>query len=109
MSDFITIKEIADHLNVNTWTVYRWIDWYYSDLPKPDNLYLPDFKRKGVSKVYYRKDLHYFEEFQRNLPRGAMARYNYRFNRKYPIDDSLRIAIKHSADKQRAIKYKRGD
>lgn len=107
--DEITIKQIAQHLKVNPYTVYRWIEWYYSDLLKPANIYLPDFTLKGVAKVYKKKDLIFFENFRKNLSRGDMSKYNqYRFGNKKVINNTKEKILK-SKDNQNKIKYKYGN
>lgn len=90
----ITIDDIAQMLRKNRYTIYRWIKWYYSDLPKPekDNYgnpvkwYLPDYELIGKNKMYNASDVDYFKQFEINLVncRGVAMRdfNNYYFNHK---------------------------
>lgn len=90
----ISIDDIAQMLRKNRYTIYRWIKWYYSDLPKPDQdnegnpitWYLPDYEMIGKNKMYNASDVDYFKAFELNLAkcRGtAMKDFNnYYFNNK---------------------------
>lgn len=101
MENELTIAQIADALGVNTWTVYRWIEWYFSDLPKPEGLYLPPYRLKGVQKIFKESDIEHFKKFQVDLPFGAMKLYtSYRF-KSGPKDPAVAEAIKHSRRNQR--------
>lgn len=101
MDGFVSIDEIARALSVNRWTVYRWIEWYFSDLKKPDGIYLPPYTLKGRSKMFRKSDLKFFKRFKSDLPFGAMREYTrYRFTRK-PKDPKVREAIQKSITNQK--------
>lgn len=102
MDNELSIGQIADALGVNKWTVYRWIEWYFSNLPKPSGIYLPPYTLKGHSKMFKSSDLDHFRKFRADLPFGAMSEYTrYRFTKK-PKDPKVREAISCSLDNQRA-------
>ena len=95
----ITIKDIAKALGKNPRTIGRWINWYYSDLPKPKGVYLPDYIIVGKNKMYKASDIQYFKKFEETLPRGAMRDYNnYFFNHKRTAE--VGEMIKASSEKQ---------
>ncbi len=99
----ISVKDIADALCLNRYTLYRWINWWYSDLPKPDELYLPEFVRQGKSKLYKESDIELFRKFYQNLPRGAMADFNnYYFNTSKKSKE-VGIKIKQSFVRQKGL------
>lgn len=101
MKDYLTVQDIANKLQVNPYTVYRWIEWYFSDLPKPEGIYLPSYTLKGAYKLFKQSDLKYFIEFREALPFGAMRDYNrYRFG-KGKKDAAIGEAIKRSRRNQR--------
>lgn len=101
---YLSISDIAGILKVNPWTVYRWIEWYFSDLPKPEGVYLPIYTLKGTYKLFKPEDLQYFIEFRDNLPFGAMSEYNrYRFGKSKVKDDKVGQAIRNSKINQRKL------
>lgn len=102
MKGYLTVSDIAKTLEINPYTVYRWIEWYFSDLPKPEGIYLPSYTLKGTYKLFKQSDLIHFINFRESLPFGAMREYNrYRFG-KGEKDAKVREAIKHSRYNQRA-------
>lgn len=79
---FLSIEQLAKELCVDRMTIYRWINWYYSDLDKPEGVYLPDYRMVGKSKMYEWEDLKHFKHFKDTLPYGAMAEYSRYLNNK---------------------------
>ena len=103
----ITITDIARELEKNPRTIGRWINWYYSDLPKPEGIYLPDYTIVGKNKMYKATDIVYFREFEKKLPRGAMREYNnYFFNgkRNAEVGEKIKASSLNQLDKKKRVR-----
>lgn len=74
-------NKVAQYLDISTDTLYRWYNWWNSDLKKPEGLYLPPLYYLDRKRTKYIKeeDLHYLVTFRDNIRgpyKGAMSEYN---------------------------------
>lgn len=119
-SELYTIAKLADALQMNRLTLYRWINWYNSDLNKPANMYLPEYfkdpmdRRNKYYLPYYEIEedgkkttkhvVEIFKDFRESLRGqnyGAMNKYNnYWFRKSKNVSDEEAVAIKNSRIKQ---------
>lgn len=100
----ITIDEISSRLKVSPITVYRWINWWNSDLQKPENVFLPNFVKSGRHKLFKESDFCYFEKFHQLKKRGIMSDYNnFYFGRKHKVskEKAEQILVSHRNQKEK--------
>lgn len=80
--DYISIRKVANILDISDHTIARWYKWFESDeFEKPKDLVLPSYVYKDRRKTrYFRKsDIPKFEEFAKAINtthRGCMAEFN---------------------------------
>ena len=62
-------NKVAQYLDISTDTLYRWYNWWNSDLKKPEGLYLPPLYYLDRKRTKYIKeeDLHYLVTFRENI------------------------------------------
>lgn len=74
--EYLSINECAEALGVSRMTLYRWYDWYNSELNNT-NLKLPPIYQFGSRSKYIKKtDLGTLIEFKSKRRNGMMADYN---------------------------------
>lgn len=78
---YIGPSKVAQYLDISTDTLYRWYNWWQSNLDKPEGLYLPPYyntNRRGT-KFFKVEDLPHLVKFRDDIRgpyKGAMSEYN---------------------------------
>ena len=80
--DYISIRKVANILDISDHTINRWYKWFESDeFEKPEGLVLPSyvFKDRRKTRYFKKSDLPVFEAFAKAINtthRGCMAEFN---------------------------------
>lgn len=80
--DYLSIRKVANIIDVSDHTIARWYKWWESDeFKKPEGLTLPPYyyKDRRKTKFFKKSDIDKLREFAaklRTTHRGAMSEFN---------------------------------
>ena len=80
--DYLSIRKVANIIDVSDHTIARWYKWWESDeFKKPEELTLPPYyyKDRRKTKFFKKSDINKLREFAEKLRtthRGAMSEFN---------------------------------
>ena len=80
--DYLSIRKVANIIDVSDHTIARWYKWWESDeFKKPEGLTLPPYcyKDRRKTKFFKKSDIDKLREFAEKLRtthRGAMSEFN---------------------------------